>query len=82
MINNKTEGIIMALRSMAPEIIAVDEIGSDKDINVLNKAKYTYLPDAINIRTILTQHLYFRGSDSDAVEQTSRPFGGCWEHEC
>ena len=38
MINNKTEGIIMALRSMAPEIIAVDEIGSDKDINVLNKA--------------------------------------------
>ena len=52
------------------------------DAEEIKIVKYKYLPDAINIRTILTQHLYFRGSDSDAVEQTSRPFGGCWEHEC
>ncbi len=35
----KSQGIILAIRAMAPEIIAVDEIGSEKDIEALNYAK-------------------------------------------
>lgn len=36
----KAEGMIMLIRSMAPDIIAVDEIGSDADINAIEKAVY------------------------------------------
>ena len=36
----KAEGMIMLIRSMAPDIIAVDEIGSDADIDALEKAVY------------------------------------------
>lgn len=37
----KTEGIRMLLRSMAPDIIAVDEIGSDSDAQMLQQAIHT-----------------------------------------
>ena len=36
----KAEGMIMLIRSMAPDVIAVDEIGSDADIDALEKAVY------------------------------------------
>ncbi len=36
----KAEGMIMLIRSMAPDIIAVDEIGSDADVNAIEKAVY------------------------------------------
>lgn len=35
---HKQEGIYMMLRSMAPEVIAVDEIGAEKDYEALNTA--------------------------------------------
>lgn len=35
----KSQGIMLAIRAMSPEIIAVDEIGSKKDIEVLEYAK-------------------------------------------
>lgn len=34
----KSDGIIMAIRSMSPDIIAVDEIGSTKDIEAIHEA--------------------------------------------
>ncbi len=36
----KAEGMMMLIRSMSPEIIAVDEIGSDEDVDALEKAVY------------------------------------------
>ncbi len=34
----KSQGILMLIRTMSPEIIAVDEIGSDNDINAIIRA--------------------------------------------
>ncbi|MDR7856138.1 stage III sporulation protein AA [Tissierella sp.] len=34
----KSDGIMMAIRSMSPDIIAVDEIGGKKDIEAINEA--------------------------------------------
>ncbi len=36
----KAEGMMMLIRSMAPDIIAVDEIGSDADVDAIEKAVY------------------------------------------
>lgn len=36
----KAEGMIMLIRSMSPEVVAVDEIGSDADVDALEKAVY------------------------------------------
>lgn len=46
----KAEGMMMLVRSMAPEIIAVDEIGSNKDVNALD-----YVMNC-GIRVIATVH--------------------------
>ena len=34
----KSDGIMMAIRSLSPDIIAVDEIGSKKDVEAINEA--------------------------------------------
>ena len=34
----KVEGMMMLIRSMAPQVLAVDELGSDKDIEALRMA--------------------------------------------
>ncbi|WP_353095892.1 stage III sporulation protein AA [Tissierella praeacuta] len=34
----KSDGIIMAIRALSPDIIAVDEIGSKKDVDAINEA--------------------------------------------
>ncbi|MFA5577002.1 MAG: stage III sporulation protein AA [Tissierellaceae bacterium] len=34
----KSDGIIMAIRSLSPDIIAVDEIGGERDIDAINEA--------------------------------------------
>ena len=36
----KAEGMMMMIRSMAPEVLAVDEIGSEKDISALETALF------------------------------------------
>ncbi len=36
----KAEGMMMLIRSMAPDVIAVDEIGSNKDVEAIEKAVY------------------------------------------
>jgi stage III sporulation protein AA len=36
----KAEGMMMMIRSMSPEIIVVDEIGSEKDVNALMEALF------------------------------------------
>ncbi len=38
---NKPEGIFMLLRSMAPEIIAVDELGTEEDFKAVELAAYS-----------------------------------------
>lgn len=38
---NKTEGIRMLLRTMAPEIIAVDELGTEEDFIAVEQAAYS-----------------------------------------
>lgn len=37
----KSDGIIMAVRSMAPDIIAVDELGANEDFEAVRKALYS-----------------------------------------
>ena len=37
---NKPEGIQMLLRSMSPEVIAVDELGTEEDFNAVEQAAY------------------------------------------
>ncbi|AZO95674.1 stage III sporulation protein AA [Halocella sp. SP3-1] len=36
----KAEGMMLLIRSMSPEVIAVDEIGRDEDINAIQEALY------------------------------------------
>ncbi len=48
----KSEGMIMLLRSMSPSVIAVDEIGSDKDIEAIEKIANS------GIKIICTIHAY------------------------
>lgn len=54
---SKSEGVIMAIRSLAPKIIAVDEIGSDKDIESLIFAKNS------GVKVLATIH----GNNKDSV---------------
>ena len=49
---SKAEGMIMLLRSMSPSVIAVDEIGSDKDIEAIEKIANS------GIKIISTIHSY------------------------
>jgi len=37
----KAKGMIMLIRSMSPEVIAVDEIGKDEDIKAIKEAVYS-----------------------------------------
>lgn len=48
----KYEGMLMALRSMSPSVIAVDEIGSDSDIDAIEKIANS------GVKIICTIHAY------------------------
>lgn len=48
----KSEGMLMLLRSMAPNVIAVDEIGSDEDIKAIEKIANS------GVKIICTIHSY------------------------
>ena len=48
----KSEGMLMLLRSMAPTVIAVDEIGSDEDISAIEKIANS------GVKIICTIHSY------------------------
>ena len=47
---SKEKGILMLIRSMAPEIIACDEIGSAQDVQVIEKAVIS------GVKGIFTMH--------------------------
>lgn len=55
----KTEGILMLIRSMAPQVIAVDEIGSEEEANAIETALYT------GCRLLATVH----GNSIDDIRQ-------------
>ncbi len=38
---NKAEGVMMLLRTMSPEVIAVDELGSEEDFKAVEQAAYS-----------------------------------------
>lgn len=46
----KVEGIMLMIRAMSPQVVAVDEIGGEDDINALIRAKHA------GIRLIATMH--------------------------
>lgn len=57
----KSDGIIMAIRSLSPQIIAVDEIGSKRDVEAINEALKA------GIKLIATVH----GSSLDEILEKS-----------
>lgn len=46
----KVEGIMLMIRAMSPQVVAVDEIGGEKDVDALMRAKHA------GIRLIATMH--------------------------
>lgn len=46
----KVEGIMLMIRAMSPQVVAVDEIGGEEDVDALMRAKYA------GIRLIATMH--------------------------
>ena len=66
----KKEGMLMLLRSMSPDVIAVDELGSDEEI----KAVETILSGGVSV--ICTVH---GNSAEDALKRTGISKSGCAE---
>jgi stage III sporulation protein AA len=46
----KVEGIMLMIRAMSPQVVAVDEIGGEEDVDALMRAKHA------GIRLIATMH--------------------------
>lgn len=65
----KTEGLMMMVRTMAPQILAVDEVGSEADHHALEYAMHS------GVRVLVTAH----GSSWEEVLQ--RPILGRWLKE-
>lgn len=64
----KTEGMMMMIRSMSPEVLIVDEIGSEKDVEALQEALHA------GVRIICSVH-----GDSIKDIQTRTSFSSLWE---
>lgn len=61
----KVDGIMLMIRAMSPQVVAVDEIGGDEDINALIKAKHS------GISIIATIH----GDEIDDISDNLKIFG-------
>lgn len=66
----KTEGMMMMIRSMSPEVLIVDEIGSKKDVEALQEALHA------GVRIICTVH----GESLEDIQKRST-FKALWEEQ-
>lgn len=62
----KREGMRMVLRSMSPQVLAVDELGGEADYHMVEEAVYS------GSRVLGTVHM------GDIRELSDKPFLSCW----
>ena len=65
----KTEGMMLLMRSMTPQVIAVDEIGSEEDLAALQRIA------VCGTRVLVTMHGYSMEDAKDKLGKSEKLFG-------